>query len=180
MPEKEDWRDVESYEGIYQVSNMGRVRRISGGRGARPGHVLNPGRDNHGYLLVALYRNRQKTVHRIHCLVCHAFHGCPLSSKYEVNHKNGKKDDNKASNLEWVTRSENESHAYRILGRKRPRGFLPLGDANPFSKLTNDQVRQIRNLWATGDYTQVELSKLFEVSKPTICMIVNRKTWTHI
>ena len=170
MSEEEEWRDVIGYEGIYQVSNMGRVRRVSGGPGARPGHTLNPNRDNNGYLLVNLCRNGRGTSLRIHSLVCQAFHGHPPDSSYEVNHKNGKRGDNRVSNLEWVTYSENLMHAYRVLNRKRIR----------VSKLTSDQVRQIRELWATGDYTQTGLGKLFGISQATVWEIINRRIWAHL
>jgi len=169
MPE-EEWRDIVGYEGIYQVSNLGRVRRIAEQNSTWVGRILKPNRDNNGYVRVNLCRNGQVTPYRVHFLVCQAFLGCPPDSRYEVNHKNGKKDDNQTSNLEWVTYSENLTHAYRVLSRKRIR----------VSKLTSDQVRRIRELWATGDYTQTGLGKLFGISQVTVWEIINRRTWAHL
>jgi len=178
MPEKEEWRDIEDYEGIYQVSNMGRVRRVSGGgHGARSGHILKPSRGSNEYLTIALHHNKQKT-YPIHRLVCQAFHGHPPGSRYEVNHKNGKKDDNRAINLEWVTHGENMLHARRILGVKM--GASLRGESHPRSQLTDEQVRQIRRSWETRHYTLAELGELFGVSRSHICKIIYRKRRTSI
>jgi len=178
MPEEEEWRDAKDYEGIYQVSNMGRVRRVARGPSTRPGYILSPDQNRSGYLRVHPYRNGKAKSCFVHRLVCWAFNGPPPTMGHQINHKNGIKNDNRVSNLEWVTRDENVLHAYRILGIKT--GRVMRGEANPASKLTNDQVKQIRELWATGHYTLVKLGSLFGVSQSMIHLIVNRKRWRHI
>jgi len=174
---REIWKDVVGYEGIYQASNMGRVMRVAGGQGAQAGRMLKPWRQSGGYLQLALCRDGKRTKLYVHRLVAERFLGPAPSPKHEVNHKNGVKDDNRVENLEWVTKSENEKHAYRILGREpKPSN----GEAHGQSKLTRRQVKEIRRLYATGEYTQTELGEMFEVSDTTISRIVRRKTWKHL
>lgn len=173
---KEIWKDVEGYEGLYQVSNRGRVMRVAGGMGATPGRILRPGKTTAGYLQVSLCRDRRRKRISVHRLVAIAFLG-PAPKGCEVNHKNGDKADNRAENLEWVTRSENHAHAYRVLGNQCP---CREGEANGHAKLTDRKVRRIRKLYDTGKHTQAELGEMFGVAENTISQVVNRKTWRHV
>lgn len=112
---KEVWRDIEGYEGLYQVSNMGRVKSL--GRKDRFGRVikeriLEPAVTHNGYLRVGLHIDGKRKMLRVHRLVCEAFHENP-DNKSEVNHVNEDKTDNRACNLEWSTRTENCNHGSR-------------------------------------------------------------------
>ena len=112
---KEVWRDIEGYEGLYQVSNMGRVKSL--GRKDRFGRVikeriLEPAVTHNGYLRVGLHVDGKRKMLRVHRLVCEAFHENP-DNKSEVNHVNEDKTDNRACNLEWSTRTENCNHGSR-------------------------------------------------------------------
>lgn len=119
---QEIWKPIEAYPG-YEISNHGRVRSLDRyvrclGNSQRmiKGQLLRCfiSRST-GYMQIALSGNR-KSVHR---LVAEAF----CSGWFEgavVNHKNGVRDDNRASNLEWVTISENLKHGFRVLGAKKP------------------------------------------------------------
>ena len=99
---KERWKLIEGYPG-YKVSTMGRVQNI------RTGYILKTYDDGRGYLRVKLHRANL----RVHILVAKAFIPNP-ENKPEVNHKKGKKNDVRASQLEWVTPSENIKHAWDI------------------------------------------------------------------
>lgn len=171
----EIWKDVVGYEGLYQVSNMGRIKSFHYDR--VNGRVLKPGWAGCGYLKVGLWQDGKRKCMLVHRLVAIAFLGPPPSPDHEANHKNGDKTDNHVENLEWITHSGNTQHAYRILGAKPRR---PSGEANGNAKLTDGKVRRIRKLYATGKWTQAELGKMFGVSDVTISYIVNRKIWKHI
>jgi len=174
----ERWRDVIGYEGIYQASNLGRVMRVAGGvQGATAGRILKPIKQSDGYLRVALCRDGKRKQVPVHRLVLEGHVGSAPSPKHEGNHKSGVRDDNRVENLEWVTRSENHKHAYRVLARDP---VCVLGEAHGLAKLTARKVCQIRELYASGNYTQRELGEMFGVHQVTIGRIVRRETWKHV
>jgi len=113
--EGEIWKCVLNYEGLYIVSNKGRVKsvdRISFKRGLPyeiPSKLLSTGGGGN-YLQVTLFREGIRYYHLVHRLVCIAFHKNP-ENKPEVNHKDGNKHNNNDWNLEWSTKSENCTHA---------------------------------------------------------------------
>jgi hypothetical protein len=121
MPPVEVWRPVVGYEGVYEVSDRGNVRRIKPGIATRPGKVLKPFPHSEGYLRVSLSVNCKAVNKYIHVLVAEAFYG-PCPEGMEVNHKNTEKTDNQLSNLEFMTHGENTLHA-KLNGRyaNRPR-----------------------------------------------------------
>lgn len=103
---EEIWKDIEGYEGLYQVSDLGRVKSFATSR------VLKPYRNKAGYLLVYLCKNGKRKTHRIHRLVAQSFIPNP-ENKPEVNHLDENKTNNMVSNLEWSTRKENLNHGTR-------------------------------------------------------------------
>lgn len=106
-----EWRDIPGFEGRYRVSNTGEVVSVITGRNLKPGLA-------HGYLNVSLCSGRGKPQQAlVHRLVLIAF-STNTHGKRTVNHLNGDRADNRLSNLEWATDSENHQHAYRVLGRK--------------------------------------------------------------
>lgn len=113
---KEIWKPIDGYEGLYEVSNLGNVRKlrfINNRTNKNKVFEIAPQHNGKGYLKVALYIEgtcKQKLVHR---LVAEAF--IPrIKGREFVNHIDGNKENNAVSNLEWCTRSENMIHAYRV------------------------------------------------------------------
>jgi hypothetical protein len=114
----EVWKDITGYEGYYQVSNMGRVKSLAR-KVARIGHggfrsvrekILPAYFDNNGYQIVFLSKNGERRTLKMHRLVAFAF--IPYNpATNEVNHIDGCKSNNKVTNLEWVTPSQNIRHA---------------------------------------------------------------------
>lgn len=122
---KEEWKDIPGYEGLYQVSTMGRVKSLSreiisstGNYVSKEKILTTTGNDGLGYVRLQLFKNNKGKLVRAHRLVAMAFIPNP-ENKCDVNHKNGNKSDNRVENLEWATRSENEKHSYYILNKKR-------------------------------------------------------------
>ncbi len=113
----EIWKDIKGYEGLYQVSNLGRVRSLDhiyitkcGKRMLVKGQMKKPSSDNDGYMFVLLRRNGKQKRCAIHRLVAKAF----ITNQYnkpEVNHIDAVKSNNRVDNLEWVTGKENIQHA---------------------------------------------------------------------
>lgn len=112
----EIWKDIQGFENIYQVSNMGNVRSLdrvlSNGRHIK-GVTLKQKYDKDGYCSVNLVNCRKRTYARVHRLVCEAFLDNPNHYKL-VNHKNGIRDDNRVENLEWCDNSYNQWHRCHI------------------------------------------------------------------
>jgi NUMOD4 motif/HNH endonuclease len=163
----EQWRDVVGYEGIYAVSNRGRVRRVCGGRGARIGHIFRPTLKK-GYWKVGLTKNGRLRSWTVHRLVAFAFLS-PPSRGQQVNHLDGNKQNNLPENLEWTTARGNMRHAH-ALGLCKP---LPPGTPRlKRRKLSDEDVQSIRR--ATGK-SQYALARLFGVSQKLISLVLRRK-----
>nr|DAP31406.1 MAG TPA: homing endonuclease [Caudoviricetes sp.] len=102
----EIWKDIENYEGYYQISSYGRVKNI------KTGNILIGDKNNIGYKRVTLYSPIKKRFF-IHRLV--AYHFCDgYNEGLVVNHKDGNKQNNNADNLEWITHPENDLHAFKL------------------------------------------------------------------
>ena len=108
---KEIWKDVIGFEGIYSVSNKGRIRRDICSKGGVAGRILKPAFSN-GYLAVCLCKNGTRKTTKIHRIMVMAFIG--VKSK-EVNHKDRVKINNNLKNLEYVTHRKNAQHHYKSL-----------------------------------------------------------------
>lgn len=171
--QKEEWLPVVGFEGIYDVSDHGRVKRVKLSRRSKPGHILKGSMTVSGYPQVGLSVNGKRTSYKTHRLVAMAF--IPFAQDdLEVNHKDCNKTNNNVDNLEWVSRSENMKHAANIFG-------VNCGERCVKSKLTEKKVIEIRQLYNTGEYSYRRLAKIYGLgSKSTIEGVVTKKTWYHI
>lgn len=110
----EQWKDIVGYEGLYQISNLGRLKSLKRIYSHRiyPSKILSIRKDTHGYMQAFLYKNNQRKVYLVHRLVAKAFLDNPNNCK-EVNHIDEDKTNNKISNLEWCNRNYNVNYGNR-------------------------------------------------------------------
>lgn len=165
------WKDIEGYEGRYQVSDTGLVRSLLHGEP----RVLKNTKTHQGYQRVGLAYGRSKQKKAlVHRLVAKAFIPNRQTKPY-VNHINGNKKNNQVSNLEWCTQSENVQHSYDT-GLQ----VFVRGNEHFNSKLTENKVREIRKLWDTGLYLQKEIGIKFGVNQQTISRAIRGDCWGHV
>lgn len=111
----EIWKDIEGFEGFYQVSNTGLVRGVDRHTSRRfiTGRILSPSTDGKGYMFVYLSKYDKPTMKKVHRLVAFAFITNEKPDLYNaINHKDGNKKNNHFSNLEWCNNSKNSQHAW--------------------------------------------------------------------
>lgn len=118
----EIWKDIEGYEGLYQVSNLGRVKSLartckSKGNGIRDvtERIRKTTINNCGYVMVSLHKDKKIKNCAMHRLVANAFIDNP-NNLPQINHKDGDKTNNQSDNLEWITSSDNNKHKFNELG----------------------------------------------------------------
>ena len=189
----EIWKSIKGYEGLYEVSNFGRVKSL--GRitkrkqGSKVVELYKPeviltqlrGGKKRNYLFVNLYQEktenepRKHEQHYVHRLVADAFIPNPENKK-DVNHIDGNPGNNNVSNLEWNTRKENIQHAYE-------HGLtVNFGSSHHFAKLTEEQVIEIRSKHVKGKRGSgyIALAKQYGVSPELIRAIVRGKIWKRV
>lgn len=191
--QEEIWKDIQGYEGIYQVSNLGRVKSLP-----RENRYYNPwaGKEcvrnykerimklkkNRGGYHVAHLRDEENnkegwpTVHR---LVATAFIE-NREQKPTINHKDGVKTNNFVENLEWATCSENTQHAYDMgLAKSVVAQYAKKGSEHPHSKLKESDILEIRQKRKEG-MTLVAIAAEYGVYFSSIHKICKGESWTHI
>ena len=176
----EQWKDIPEWEGLYQASSMGRVRRVSASRKTPNKYpalgILEPGSKTQRYLTIGLCRDGRGTRHlyRLGRLILTTFSGPPPTPIHQVNHKDGNKHNDAPSNLEWVTPSENVRHTFRELGRVAPKG-----ERHHNAKLTAETVGLARVMAADG-HTHHAIAAHVGVSRSAITAVLNGRTWGHV
>ena len=178
---QEIWKDVEGYKGIYQVSNLGRVkslaRIVSHPQGSLKlkERILKQFLGAKDYLYVRIKHHKSNTS-RVHRLVAQAFLPNP-QHKPQVNHINGIKDDNRVSNLEWCTNLENQQHAFSHNYRGIKSVFCQNYIKKKIIKLNPHIVNTIRIMFNHGTITKASLARQFDVSETLIRAIIQNKIW---
>lgn len=175
---KEKWKIIEEFP-KYLISNKGRIKILS---------TLEDKKvfvKDDGYITTTLGNGKQNYRY-VHRLVAEAF----IKNKHnkpQANHINGIKGDNRAENLEWVTPAENIRHAidtgllkYKKKEKEIKTSKYSKGEEANGSKLTPEEVIEIRVLWELREFKQVELAEKFGVDNSTINDIIRRKRWKHI
>ncbi len=119
------------------------------------------------------YYSRTSKTKRVARLVLEAFKGNPKLGE-EVDHLDGLRDHDVLDNLRWVFHGENIKHSHET-GRKTNKG-----DKNPNAKLSNDQVREIKRLLSEGNLRQIDIAKLFGITRFNVFDIKSGRKWSHI
>lgn len=175
----EIWKDINGFEGIYQVSTHGNVRSLD--RFVKIGHKLrfNKGGmmaftcDTDGYFQLSICKDAKVYSVKVHRLVAETF--IPNTDNKPIpNHINGLKQINHYKNLEWSTHSENTQHSYDT-GLHVPL----MGEKHQNSKLKDGDILEIRRLHSTG-MSQCSIGRLYKVRQSMIGKIVNKLSWKHI
>ena len=152
---REVWKDLMDYEGLYQISNLGRLKSLD--RVVRykysdrifKGKVHNPPVGSNGYMTVCLTVNNKSKTLSLHRLVAKHFVPNPDNMR-EVNHIDGNKTNNRADNLEWVSSSQNKLHGLKSK-------LYRSGEDHELSKISSNDTAYIRRM--RGIKTGVELAE---------------------
>lgn len=175
----EQWKSVPQYEGLYEVSEYGRVRSLDRvvncklGKRTIKGKILSQRTTPFGYKEVGLGNNGNAKTHKVHRLVALAFLTNP-ESKLFVNHIDGNKVNNLLTNLEFVTASENSKHAVET-GLQS----IPKNENAHRALFTNKQVISMRELYKHG-ITISQLCKLHSAKYMTIYCIVRGQSYRSL
>lgn len=155
-------KKIEGFDG-YLIDNFGNVYSLNYG-GLGYVRQLKQQRDKDGYSIVCLCNGNKPCFKKVHRLVAEAFIPNP-EKKSQVNHKNGKRDDNRLENLEWCTPLENNLHSYRVLHKKSPT-LGKFGKDNSLSKM----VLQIKDGKVIAEFYGInEASRIARVYSSNIC-----------
>lgn len=175
----EIWKDIRGYEGLYQVSNKGKVKslaRIVGSCKRKESILSNNRLTKDGYVRIALGKDSVAKENRLHAIVAKHFI-INEGNKETINHIDGNKLNNAVYNLEWSTREENMQHAYK-LGLKKPKR----GSSNALSKLTDSDVEYIRKsyVWQSQEFGTVALARKYGVTNVVIGKVVRGETYKNV
>lgn len=200
--QSEEWRPVVGFEGWYEVSDRGRVRRVRGGNGTHVGRMSKISLDAYGYPRVSMSKNSDRRMYKVHRLVAEAFLG-PCPEGMGVNHKDADKTNNAPGNLEYLTPRRNLQHAKKLglfvsggdhwtrrNPEKLPRGDqnwtrihrdkMPRGEDSPQAKLSSEAVLEIWRRANAGRERQRDIAAEFGVCQMTVSRIKRAKRWTHL
>lgn len=167
----ETWKDIPNYEGLYQVSNFGRVkgldRFVTGKDGVtqfKKGKILKNKMGTNNYHYVILYKNNKSKTFMNHSLTALLFIS-ERPNNHEICHLDGDKLNNHVNNLRYDTRSENRIDEYRI-GKKNPKG-----------KLSIEQVLSIRKIGENSNMSSRQIAEKYNISSSQVRSILNRVSY---
>lgn len=168
----ERWVSAFEYEGLYEVSSIGRVRRIAGSPRCRVARFIKPVPLIHrdGYLCVSLWRENRGLMRRLNRLVFQSFHG-KIERHIDVHHKDEVVENNKLSNLIALTKKEHAAVSSRRVGSECHNAVL-----------SEAQVKSIKKMYRRGvrGFGYRTLSARFVVRPEYIRDIIKGKTWKHV
>lgn len=176
---EEIWKSAVGYNGYYEVSNLGRVKRLSRSIVRSDGKIktfkekICKQHERNGYMRVSICFNYKNKFINVHIMVAESF----LKNKNNlpiINHKDGIKNNNKVINLEWSSYGHNRKHAaYYGLNNG------PYGERSSTAKLTNELVNIIRTEYIETKLSHRKLANKYNVSKSTITALLTHRTWKY-
>ena len=165
----EKWKDIKNYEGLYQISNLGRVKRIKFINKMaiiNREKILKNIKNNHDYYIVRLCKNNKCKIYQVHRLVAEAFIPNP-NNLPQVNHKDENKLNNNINNLEWCSSKYNCNYGARNLKI----GVKTKNNGKPVYQIKNNKIINTWfNIKTAGDNLKINKSNICE------CCKGNRKT----
>jgi len=167
---EENWKDIAGYEGVYQVSDMGGVKRLAGSYNCNTTRYLKCSPDAYGYPCVTLHSDGSGRGRKVHHLVLEAFVGTRPAGQQGA-HWDGDRANNRLPNLRWTTASDNEKDKFR----HGTSTCLKPCEGHKFTNLKNDEVHTIR--WLKGRMDAVVVADLFRVTRGIVYGIWYRLTW---
>lgn len=174
---KEVWLPIKGYEGLYEISSLGRVKTIErkvynpgvlgDGKYRTVPEIIRKPNIQRGYYCIALSKDKRTKVYRIHRLVAEHFIGPQPAPEYQVNHIDGNKSNNCVENLEWVTPKENTQHAFDTGLRSRTTSEETKHKISEKSRelwenenYVKEQSNRMKKLWADSDYREKTLANM--------------------
>lgn len=154
----EYWKQINGYEGLYDVSTLGQVLSHNTNR------IKKTYAKKDRYEIIVLFKDGIGASFSVHSLVAKAF-VLNTENKPEVNHLNKDKVDNRVQNLEWCTHSENQIHAFKTIDVS--------GENHHQAILSDADVVEMRKLYESGECSQMELAKIFGTVSSNVCKLVN-------
>lgn len=173
------WLKIPKYNS-YEASTDGEIKTFNWkNKGVEK--IMKPSLDNGGYLRTMLMGVDGKfSTIKVHRVIAETFIPNPLN-KPQVNHKNSIRSDNRVSNLEWATASENVKHSFDNFMQTNK------GECNPCATLTDKQVIEIRSNYNYGrksrhdkGETKKQIAERYNTTMPVIKRIIQNKTWKHL
>ena len=167
--ETEIWKDIEGYEGLYQISDLGNVKSAYKHNG-RSNIILKQYVDKDGYLKIILYKDNKYKNFFVHRVVASAF--IPNKLNYpQINHINGIKTDNRVENLEWCNQSHNSKEAHRLGLQSTKR------EKNSQSKITTGEAIEIYYNGIAHSLTLSEIGAVYDITPSAVCHIMENRRW---
>jgi hypothetical protein len=167
MQDTEIWKDIPGYENLYQVSNLGRVRKLPLNRF----NVVKKLTIMNGYFTTRLTKvRRQRKTSFVHRLVAEAFIPNPENKPF-INHINECRRDNRVENLEWCTQGENNIHSLRVNNARRKYTVV---------SIDTEKIKKIIHLYYTHKFPISKISRFMGIRSSTIKLLVESKKWRFL
>lgn len=185
--QNEIWYDIPNYPN-YKLSNLDRIksvkRKVKHWRGSYrtiKEKILTPDLSKNGYIKYILYHKRVASSFRLHQLKALVF--IPNPNNYPlVMHIDNNKSNNNVSNLKWGTTKDNNNQAWNdgLMENARIKAKERIGEKHQNHKLSDVQVKEIRQKYVPYKYSSRRLAKEYNVTQGTISYIILNKGWKHI